>query len=420
MSVPRQYIVRFISLADQVVFSAATFLLMIMLARYYSEVELAGYGIGLSIALTLQGVLRNCYVIQNSIILPRILRNLTSKVLGQQTFIWGILLIVELAVLTMVLFFNGNSFYGAIVISTIACSLIYAQLDFDRIMLIKHEKYWSSFIASALYLTLNIILFFAIPQYNISFYMVMLILGVYAFLKFICLLFALGLPNLFWGWRLIKRDFKKHFISSISGSMGYFGHNHMPLIFLGFFEAPIQTAAFVAMRGLMQPLLVIVRSLDIIDKNLFQLITADNDDKVAGMREVLIRQILIYGLLAFGVILFVTAFGDTIIQLVYGAKYAAYSHILTGWALVYFILAISFPLETMIVKLDKLKTYNFYRLAAGAIGAILAVFLCGPYGALGAVIACFVGFLVSIVCALWVVRDVLFWKNNELALNTVN
>jgi O-antigen/teichoic acid export membrane protein len=410
-------VLRFISLADQIFFAAANFLLTILLARYYSEIEFAAYGIGLSMALTIIGIQRHCYVVQNSILLPGILRNRASKVLGQQTIVWFALLVIEFAFFTILLLFCDNPFYQTIAGSTIACTLIYGQLDFDRMILIKHGKYWYSLLASTIFLALTIFLFFSVSHFNFSYYLILLFLGGYAALKFVCLIFVLGKPDFFWGWRLVRRDFKKNFISALSGVLGYSGHNHIPLFILGFLAAPVQAAAFVAMRGLTQPLMIIIRSLDVIDKNYFQINSAI---KGKGIREVFFRQVSAYGILALLVVLILTVFGETISHLAYGEKYAVYSQILTGWAVIFSMSAISFPLETLIVKMGKLNTYNFHRIFAGITGSIVAFFLCVPYGAVGAVIACFIGWLISVACALWIVREVILLRTDTLNLRPLN
>lgn len=408
-----QMSIRLISLADQILASAANLLLTITLARYYSETEFGAYGIGLSIALTLLGVQRNCYVVQNSLLHPKILQNRTSKVLGQQAIVWFVLLIIEFSVLTALLAFSNNSFYIIIAGSTILCSLVYAQLDFDRMILIKHDKYWYPLITSSLFFIINACLFFSAPHVHIKYYLVLLILGIYACLKFVCLLFILGKPDFFWGWRLVKRDFKKNFIGALAGIIGYSGHNHVPLIILGSIAAPVQAGAFVAMRGLMQPLQIIIRSLDVIDKNFFQINSGGNID---GMKKVFIRQVSVYGILALMVVLIMTVFGETISQFAYGEKYSVYNQVLMGWTLIFFMLVISMPMETVIVKLDKLNSYNLYRISAGITGSIVAYSLCGPYGAMGAVIACFIGWLVSGACALWMIREVIFPKRSRSLL----
>jgi hypothetical protein len=60
----KPYIIRLITLGDQCLFAAGNFLLTILLTRFYTDIDLAAYGIALAIALVLQGVQKNMYVIQ--------------------------------------------------------------------------------------------------------------------------------------------------------------------------------------------------------------------------------------------------------------------------------------------------------------------------------------------------------------------
>ena len=77
-------VVRMITLGDQVMFAAGNFMLTILLARYYSEKELAAYGMALSVALILQGVQRNTYVVQNSLLDFKIIKSRGRKILAEQ------------------------------------------------------------------------------------------------------------------------------------------------------------------------------------------------------------------------------------------------------------------------------------------------------------------------------------------------
>ena len=83
---------------------------------------------------------------------------------------------------------------------------------------------------------------------------------------------------------------------------------------------------------------------------------------------------------------------------------------LIGWVFIFALMTITFPLETIIVKKDKLITYNSYRLIAGAIGAAAAFIFCTTMGANGAIIASLAGWFASVVFAVWIMRKLLFSK----------
>jgi O-antigen/teichoic acid export membrane protein len=403
----RKLVIRGIALCDQVFFSAANFLFTIILAKFYSEIELAGYGIGLSIAMTLQGIQRTSYMVQNSLLSPEVLRRRATKVMGQQVTVWCFLFAAELIVIGICTAVWGRSeFFLAIAYSTIVLTLVYIQLDFDRILMIKHERFIDPLVTSALFLALNAALFVCIPRYHISFEVMMAVLGLYAFLKSFWLVAIIGWPDLFWGWRLMMRDARRYFAASLVGVAGYFGYNNFPIMILGSVAAPIHSAAFAAMRSLMQPLLVIVRSLDIIDKNFFQSKSKSKD----GMRSAFFRLVAMYGGMALVMVAAMALFNEPLVRLVYGEKYAAYSHLLFGWGWVFFMLTISSPIETVIVRTGKLNRYNLYRIPAGLFGVGLAILLCPTLGAWGAIIACLGGWIVSVAAALWLIRDVIFAK----------
>src|SRR6185312_3679374 len=147
----------------------------------------------------------------------------------------------------------------AILASTILCSLLYAQSDFDRMVLVKHNKMMDAFVGSAAFLLLCVGLFFAIPRWHVGFETTMLVLGLCPTVKIARLFHLIGKPDIFWGWRLARRDFRTYFFGSLLAVIGYMGYNQVPLLILGYTSEPIQAAAFVATRGLMQPLAVIIR-----------------------------------------------------------------------------------------------------------------------------------------------------------------
>jgi len=100
--------------------------------------------------------------------------------------------------------------------------------------------------------------------------------------------------------------------------------------------------------------------------------------------------------------------GEPIVRLVYGEKYAAYSHLLVGWGMIFMMLSMTSPIETVIVKLGKINQYNLMRIPAGIIGVILSYLLCADMGAWGAIIACLAGWITSVSLALWLMRHVIF------------
>lgn len=400
----KNILIRLITLGDQVFFSVANFVLTVILARFYGEQEVAAFVFGMSIALTIQGIQRNCYVVQNAVLAPEIFRNRASRVMGQQMIACYFLVGLEAMVVFGLSVGGVDQYYLNIGIATIACTLMCAQLEFDRVMFVKHDKYWHSAGVSVGFFLMVCVLFY-VCQYHapVSFKFLMAAVFLYMNLKMFLLVISVALPDMFWGWRLLVRDFRTYFRASLVGVIGYAGYMHVPVFVLGALAEPIQTAVFGMMRGLMQPLQIIVKSLDIVDKNIFQKLSRQD----GGMRRVFLRQLALYGVVSLGVVVCALVLGESIIHVAYGEKYVEFSNILIGWAMIFSLLAISLPLETVIVKLGLLNQYNYMRIISGGIGAALSFILWEPYGAMGAVMACFTGWLVSVLAAFWLIAPVL-------------
>lgn len=398
-------------LAEQVFFSGANFLLMIVLTRFYSEVEVSAYGIGLSASLVMQGLLRNCYMVQNAVLPPAIVRNRAAKVMGQHLIIWLSIAAVEIFLLIALLEDGTDARAVSIMAATLTTTLIYGHLSFDRIMMIKHEKYLSPMIAAGIFAALVSALFALNWQgYTVSFFGAMMTITLFAAAKIVYSVLALARPDFLWGWRLTKKNLKKYFFASTMGSLGYTGYNHIPLFLLGLLPSQLPAAIFTAMRGLTQPLQMLIRSIDIVDKNFFQTkaIMTERD-----VRDKLMRQMGLYAVFGSSFVLLVVLFGEPLIHVVYGEKYSGAAPVLTAFSLWALLLTISFPVETVIVRKGRLNRYNNTRLIAGAAGTAFALYLCPAYGALGAIWSCIIGSVVSTVLTFWLLRDVVLLKNDN-------
>lgn len=406
-------------LAEQVFFSGANFLLMVVLTRYYSEFQVSAFGIGLSASLIMQSILHNCYMVHNAVLPPAIVRRRAAKVMGQHLLLW---LSIAAAELLLVIFLIAGDYGDAVVelaLTTLATSLLYGHLSFDRVMMIKHEKYASPMIAALLYALLVTALFaMNLMEIRISFCIAMSLIIIFAALKILYTSLALPRPDFFWGFRLAKKNLRRNLLPAMNGTLGYTGYNHIPLFILGTLPSAMPAATFTAIRGLTQPLQLLIRSMDVIDKNFFQTKTIMN---ARDVRNKLLRQLSLYAFLAAALIIAAVFFGEALIHLAYGAKYADASPVLVGFSFWAFLLVVSYPLETVIVRKGRLNLYNNTRLIAGLVGIIAASFLATEtYGALGCIIACIIGSVTAISLTLWLLRDVLLLDKEENRPNGVD
>lgn len=397
-------LLRVLSLADQILFSAANFVLTLILARYFSEQKVEAYGIALFSVLILQGVQRTSYILQNAVLPAPIFRRRARRVLGQHLIFLTLLTLAVLLISGALFLFPSSKDVWAILYATAACAMIYMHLDFDRLCLVKHDRYFDSFIFSALYFVLIISSFFAVSRLGMAFSVLMGVMGVYGASKLLRLICIVGFPDFFWGWAMFKKSVKEHFTGSVLGIAGSAGFGSAPLFALSALAPSAQAAAYVVTRSLLQPVNVIARSLDVIDKNVFQ---AGQGTSLFRLKTILLKQLAIYGIFGAITIAGTLAFGEMALHILYGEKYDDFQGILIGWAVFVSLMSVMFPLETAVTKTGRLRAYNIWKLPAGATGIILAVLLCPSLGAGGAIIAAIGGATLCLAASLWLIRDVL-------------
>ena len=78
------------------------------------------------------------------------------------------------------------------------------------------------------------------------------------------------------------------------------------------------------------------------------------------------KQLFLYGLFAAGACVGILLFGQPVMGWLYAHLYDDFYGVLLGWAAIFAMMALTFPLETVIVKQGQLTLYNLWRLGAGA------------------------------------------------------
>lgn len=392
-----------IALLDQIMFSAGNFTLTVTLARYFSDIQVAGYGIGLSVGLMLQHILWTVYVIKNSVMPPKKFLRRADKVVGEHLVFLLTVLSIEMILSLIFLAFWPGEWSITIVTSVVVCTLIYLHLDFERIVCLKHNKTHILFWTSAIFFMMNLFLFFAVPRLEIPYIVVMLLICLFSIGKITHLVTLVKKPNFEWGIRMAEQDLRRHAVSSLLGASGGLGYFHLPVFLISKLVQPVEAAAFFALRGLMQPAMILIRSLDVIDKNLF----SSKSHSHADIRHSFLRQVPLYLVIALGTILMAIFLGKPFLSFFYGDRYMDFSGLLIGWASAFSFMMILPPIDTVMVKMGRVRQFNYIRMYAGICGAIAAFFLCPLYGAVGAVFVTIFGCAFLVFGGLWLIRDVL-------------
>jgi len=408
---------RAISLLDQIMFSAGNFLLTIILVKNFPDQAVVGYGVGLSVALLLQNIFWNIYVIKNSILPEKLFIHRAESILGQHLIIFALIISLEVIGCLFYMFIWPSELAAYVSLSIVMCTLIYLQLDFERITCLKFKKNNVLFFSSFIFMIITALLFFILPVIKIPYVFVILAIMLYSIVKILHLIQVVGKVNFKAGLKLVKLDFRRSARSSLLGASGGFGYSHLPIFLMSKFAAPLEAAAFIALRGLMQPIMIVIRSLDVIDKNFFSKL----DRTEFGIRKIFLRQLPIYLTGSGGIVFLTVFFGKDILSLIYGDKYEDYSHLLIGWSLAFALLMVTPPLDTIIIRLKRNQKYNYIRMWSGIIAGLLSLYICPIYGAVGALGIAILGYIIVLIGGLWIVRDVLFApidrKNHKIEEN---
>jgi len=172
-------------LLDQAVFSGTNFILTVVLARTYSAAEFGSYGIGLSVAFIVQFVQRNVYIVSFSLMSRRVASRLSPGIVAEHLIVaGGAVLLAALATGVVAATRTGQAGLD-IAVSTLVCTVIYFQVDFDRAVQVKRGSYRGALALSLAYLAIVVAMAVLAKQIHISFPVFMTLLGLVCTLKFL-------------------------------------------------------------------------------------------------------------------------------------------------------------------------------------------------------------------------------------------
>jgi O-antigen/teichoic acid export membrane protein len=387
---------------DQMVFSASNFLLTISIARAYDNSTLASYGVGLSLALSIQCAQRAIYIVPFALLSTRVARKVIAGRVAEHIIMLTILfpfLLVAAFVLSKTTMESVLSTF----LASVFCALLYFGLEFERMALIKCGHIWLPLICSNFYLaTVGLIAFFA---RQMSFGMSITILCVFCVVKSVFVLLFVARPRWRWGYRMLKRDMRIYAPWSVMGALYYTGFNQVPFLILAATREPAQAAALIAIRSLTQPLQILIRSLDIVDKHS---LTDESAGTADGIRATFWRTFISYACIGLAAVVVMAVFRQPILRLAYGTKFQAFSLLLPLWGLFSVILAINLPIESIVNISRKFNSSTVWRLLSALLGAGLAFALCPLWGAYGAALATVFGALFTVIGSMYPLRSMIF------------
>jgi O-antigen/teichoic acid export membrane protein len=391
-------------LLDQIVFSLASFILTIALARMYSASEFGSYGIGLAIALMVQSIQRNFYIVPLSLMSRRVATRCAGGLVAEHLTVTGVSVALAALATGVVAAIGPGGASLDISLATLVCITLYFQSDFDRAVQVKRGSYRGSLGLSLVYLLTVIAVSAFAKLHHVGFAAFMITLAGVCALRSSWLFFLHVKPHWAWGMRLLVRDWHRYGVPALVQAGAASGCQHIPLMVLATLSGSAQVGGFSAMRSLTQPLMLVFRSLDAADKNRIRMASSGG---TAGARRFVWRTTLFYGALGAAALLVLGAFHEQIIALAYHGKYSGLGGILIGWTIYSVLLGLGLPIGSLAYLLHRQRAFTAWTLVSGVVGIALALGLCGPFGMWGAMAATGISAAVSLVGGFIVTRDVI-------------
>jgi O-antigen/teichoic acid export membrane protein len=386
---------RLATIGDQVVVSVANFGLMLAIGRAYSAVELASYGIGLSIGLMLQGWHRHAVLIPLMLKADEHVARWRGGIVAQQFIVLALALTAG-GLLLAVAETVDLSHYGRLVVgASVVCLITYLELEFARATLAKLGRTMLPLVNGGWYALVVLLLAAGALTHHLEYWMLLAGLGAAMLLHLATITTLIGGFALGQGFRLLIADCRKYGWWSAIATATNAGYSHVPLLILGALAAPIHAAAFVATRSLMQPLQILLRGLDIADKSSFAKGAGAPHGRSALRHTMRLGALYAGAAGLFGLIVGIWA--DEIIALAYGAKFAGLGPVLIAWIPVNILMAVAMPFESLVYTRQEFGGYYLVRGIASVLAIALSVPLVMSLSEMGAILACAVGWLATVV-----------------------
>ncbi|WP_234086647.1 hypothetical protein [Azonexus sp. R2A61] len=394
---------RLISLFDQLAFSAANFLIGLVLIRTYTPIEYAGYANGLLVSLAISGIYRMSFSVPVSLMGQDLFMKRVRAVPAQHALVVFPLLLISGLVVLFELFFGQRTLVYTTAFGVLACLALFMSIDIDRVVLYRFVggsfRWLIPILTSGSVVFLVGVVYVIKPRFEIAMFGLMCI----SLAKLLIIAFKVG----GYRWRhaifLWRRMLKDSVRWNTFGALSAIGFTSAPQWVLGFFGGAYAVAGYAAVRLPLQPMMVLIRSLDVVDKLVFAKVFSESVE--LGKRKV-IRSYLFYLLLSIFLGVLAVIWADEIISVVVGGKYTEFDKVFMLTVVSYILIASMPPLESVVYKIGMYKNYAMSQFFGALLSLIVTVPLVMKYSSEGAVIGGICGFLVPYSYLLFV-----FFKN---------
>jgi O-antigen/teichoic acid export membrane protein len=400
---------RFLMLVEQVLFSGTNFVLTIVLARTYNAFEFGTYGIGLAAILAVQFVQRNLYIVSLSLMSQRVVRRRLGGLLGEHIIVTGGVVGVMGVIVAVFYAIHSSRESIDLTVSMFLCTVIYFQADFDRTILVKSGRFWGATLLSLAYLCVVSTLALATRLSAIRYDVLLLLLSGACIAKGAWIALLRVKPRWRWGIHFLVQDWHAYGVPAILQGANTAGCTHVPVMVLGMIRGSAAVAGLTAMRSLTQPLAVVLRSLDVVDKSRFRILSGGT---VAGARRAFWRNAVGYAALGAAAVAAIGYSSSLIIRVVYHGRYSGLGSLLVGWSTYTALLGLMLPLQSVTFMLNKQMEVTRWTVISAIATSGCAIALSRDFGAWGAMSATLIGALLNVLLNGFVVRSLIFGSSD--------
>lgn len=379
---------RLASATDQAIFSATSFLLILFISYRYTPEELAGFGMGIAVGLALGGAYRTAFVVPLALSEEA---HFTQNVSIQSTRHISILALFILSMMTSLYLFNSNSYYRLAILGTMANCTLYISIDYDRLLCYRILSYKKAWVISLL-TSLAIILMIGIQLYSsIGYYIFCLIFTSFILLRTVAIALFVGGARLLHLRPALRAVLTNPGMWGACGTMASSGYGQLPAWTLALVCGPLNVASFSIARSLTQPLQIVIRSLDMIDK-----LTVGRLRKGSTIdtRRFIHRTYWLYCAISIFSLSLIAIFAQPLVELFFREQYSQTYTTLRWWCLVVFFVSTSAALESRVYSEGQFQQYAWFQFAGGALAMVASIPMSMLFQENGAVMSCALGWLI--------------------------
>lgn len=192
---------------------------------------------------------------------------------------------------------------------------------------------------------------------------------------------------------LSKNDVFSFSLWSILCHLAYAGYTTINPVLLSAFGGPGAVAVFAAIRNLGQPVQTLIAAVDNVDKQ--KASAAYHRGGKVALNKVIFNSMKVMLLLGGSYLLLICVSAEWMLGLLYNDKYTQHKSDVYLWAIVFFFMIFSQPLESAMYVLGKPKNLFYGRAFAAVIGIGGATLFIPKYGSSGAIVSLGVAWMIA-------------------------